>query len=112
MAFCAPGNAGSNTDDHAAALDLPLAQIPAGHVEALEILVRADTAGATHGLIDYCREARMRFSVGYELTGQVRAAIPAITKDAWVRALDQDGSARKERRGRGDHRHGRSVRVA
>jgi hypothetical protein len=31
-------------------------------------LVRADSAGATHGLIDYCREANLRFSVGFELT--------------------------------------------
>jgi hypothetical protein len=91
-----PGNAGSNTvDDHVAVLDLALAQIPARYVEALEILVRADTAGATHGLVDYCREARMRFSVGYELTGPVRAAILKVPENAWVPALDQDGSARK-----------------
>ena len=37
----------------------------------------------------------MRFSVGYELTEQVRAAILQIPEDAWVPALDQDGSARK-----------------
>ncbi len=60
-----------------------------------EILVRADTAGATHGLVDYCREARMRFSIGYELTEKVRGAILTIPGDAWVGALDQDGSARK-----------------
>jgi DDE family transposase len=91
-----PGNAGSNTaGDHVGALDLALAQIPAEYVEALEILVRADTAGATHGLVDYCWEARMRFSIGYELTGQVRAAILTIPKDAWIGALEQDGSARK-----------------
>ncbi len=90
-----PGNAGSNTAaDHVAVLDRALAQIPAEHVEALEILVRSDSAGATHGLVDYCREANMRFSVGYELTEQVRAAILQIPKDAWIRALDQDGSER------------------
>ena len=61
----------------------------------LEILVRADSAGATHGLVDYCREAHMRFSVGYELTETVRAAILQIPEDAWVPALDQDGSARE-----------------
>jgi len=91
-----PGNAGSNTaDDHVAVLDLALGQIPVGHVESLEILVRADSAGATHGLIDYCREASIRFSVGYELTEQVRSAILEIHEDAWVPALDQDGSARE-----------------
>jgi hypothetical protein len=90
------GNAGSNTAaDHKTVLDLALAQIPAEYVESLQILVRADTAGATHGLLDYCREARMRFSVGYELTEQVRAAILEIPDDAWVPALAQDGSRRE-----------------
>jgi hypothetical protein len=36
----------------------------------------------------------MRFSFGYELTETVRAAILEIPEDAWVAALDQDGSAR------------------
>ena len=91
-----PGNAGSNTaDDHVAVLDLALAQIPAEYVEAQEILVRADSAGATHGLIDYCRDANLRFSVGYELTEPVRAAILQIPADAWVTALDPDGSLRE-----------------
>jgi hypothetical protein len=90
-----PGNAGANTAaDHVAVLDRALEQIPAEHIERLEILVRADTAGATHGLIDYCREANLRFSVGYELTEPVRQAILRIPEDAWVRALDQDGSVR------------------
>jgi len=37
----------------------------------------------------------LRFSVGYELTEQVRAAILQIPKDAWIPALDQDGSERE-----------------
>jgi hypothetical protein len=90
-----PGNAGSNTaDDHKTVIDLALAQVPPTYIETLEILVRADSAGATHGLIDYCREGNMRFSVGYELTEPVRQAILQILKDAWVPALDQDGSER------------------
>jgi hypothetical protein len=90
-----PGNAGSNTaEDHKLVLDRAIGQIPAEHVESLEILVRADSAGATHGLIDYCREADMRFSVGYELTEPVRAAILEIPDDDWVPALDQDRSVR------------------
>jgi hypothetical protein len=89
------GNAGSNTaDDHKMVIDRALAQIPAEYVETLEILVRADSAGATHGLVDYCREGNMRFSVGYELTEPVRSAILTIADDAWVLALDQDGSER------------------
>jgi hypothetical protein len=91
-----PGNAGSNTAaDHVTVLDLALEQIPARYIESIEILVRADTAGATHGLLDYCREANLRFSVGYELTENVRAAILTIPADAWVPALERDGSVRK-----------------
>src|SRR5512135_1057807 len=57
-----PGNAGANTAaDHQAVLDLALEQIPAEHIERIEILVRADSAGATHGLVDYCREHGLRF---------------------------------------------------
>ncbi|MCA1700052.1 MAG: IS1380 family transposase [Actinobacteria bacterium] len=90
-----PGNAGANSAaDHIAVLDRALEQIPAEYVEKIEILVRADSAGATHGLIDYCREAKIRFSVGYELTQTVRAAILKIPRDAWVSALAQDGSER------------------
>ncbi len=89
------GNAGSNTAaDHETVLDRALEQIPPEHIEGIEILVRADSAGATHGLADYCREQRMRFSVGYELTEPVRSAILEIPADAWVPALDQDGGER------------------
>src|SRR5919197_3092501 len=95
-ALLRPGNAGANTAaDHMTVLDRALEQIPGQDIERLEILVRADSAGATHGLVDYCREAKLRFSVGYELTEPVRAAILEIPGDAWVPALDQDGSERE-----------------
>ena len=95
-AMLRPGNAGANTaEDHKQLLDLALEQIPADQIEWIEILVRADRAGATHELADYCREGRMRFSFGYDLTDQVRAAILEIPEDAWVPALDHDGSERE-----------------
>jgi len=95
-AMLRPGNAGSNTAaDHKTVIDLALAQIPAEQIENIEILVRADSAGATHETADHCVEANLRFSFGYELTEQVRAAILETPEDAWVPALDQDGSARK-----------------
>ena len=90
-----PGNAGANTAaDHVMVLDLALAQIPLEYIESLEILVCADRAGATHELADYCREGRMRFSFGYDLTDQVRQAILETPEDAWVPALDQGGEPR------------------
>ena len=95
-AMLRPGNAGANTaSDHKLVLDRALAQIPAEHVERLEILVRADRAGATHELADYCREASMRFSFGYDLTEAVRSAILEFPENAWISALDQDGSERE-----------------
>ena len=51
-----PGNAGANTAaDHVTVIDRSLAQIPEEQLETIEILVRADTAGATHGTADHCR---------------------------------------------------------
>jgi hypothetical protein len=95
-AILRPGNAGANTAaDHKTVLDLALAQIPAGYIENIEILVRADRAGATHELADYCREGQMRFSFGYDLTDTVRRAILETPEHAWVSALDQDGTERE-----------------
>ena len=95
-AMLRPGNAGSNTAaDHKTVLDCALAQIPAEHIESLEILVRADSAGATHELADHCHEGNMRFSFGYDLTETVRTAILETPEDAWIQALDQDDTERE-----------------
>jgi hypothetical protein len=95
-AMLRPGNAGANTAaDHKVVLDRALAQIPACRIENLEILVRADSAGATHELADHCHEANIRFSFGYELTESVRAAILKTPETAWVAALDQDDTERQ-----------------
>ena len=95
------GNAGSNTvADHRTVLDRALEQIPAKHIEDLQILVRADTAGATHGLTDYCREHNMRFSVGYE-DRALRSAILQIPEDVGLRRSTRTGpSARTGRSAR------------
>ncbi|MCA1701114.1 MAG: IS1380 family transposase, partial [Actinobacteria bacterium] len=90
-----PGNAGSNTAaDQIAVIEDALAQIPAGQIEQIEILVRADSAGATHDLLDFCREGRLRYSVGYELCEAVRAAILQVPEPQWIASLASDGSAR------------------
>lgn len=90
-----PGNAGANTAaDQIQVIEAALEQIPLEHVEGIEIVLRADSAGATHELLDWCRDARIRFSVGYDLTETVRDAITEIADDSWVCALDQNGSPR------------------
>ena len=91
-----PGNAGSNTAaDHIAVIEDALAQVPASLIETIEILVRTDSAGATHDVMDFCREHRLRFSAGFELTDAVRAAILKVPDHAWVAALAADGSPRE-----------------
>jgi hypothetical protein len=90
-----PGNAGANTAaDQIKVAEQAIEQIPREHVGDLEILLRVDSAGATHELLDWCRDGQIRFSVGYDLTETVRDAILELPDDAWVCALDQDGSER------------------
>jgi hypothetical protein len=91
-----PGNAGANdAADQITVAEAALSQIPTEHVESLKILLRIDSAGAVHELLDWCHDGDIRFSVGYELTAAVRAAIVKIPADAWVPALAQDGTERR-----------------
>jgi DDE family transposase len=90
-----PGNANANTAaDQIAVAEAALEQIPTERIETIEILLRVDSAGATHELLDWCRDARIRYSVGYDLTETVREAILEIPDQHWVCALDQDGGQR------------------
>jgi hypothetical protein len=92
-----PGNAGANTAaDKIAVLDAALAQLPKKVAAREAIVVRADSAGATHELLDFCRDGRLRFSVGFDLGEPVRAAILALDERAWVAALTQDGEPRDD----------------
>jgi hypothetical protein len=75
-------------------VDLALAQLPNQARERQPILVRADSAGATHGLVNDLHALGARFSVGFDLDSRVRAAILALPADAWVAAIDADGGAR------------------
>lgn len=93
-AILRPGNAGSNTAaDHFTVLGLALAQIPAADLDR-EMLVRTDTGGCTHAFAADCREAAIRFSVGYELTDAARTAILQTPQDQWQQAIDADGQDR------------------
>jgi Transposase DDE domain group 1 len=90
-----PGNAAANTAaDQVEVVDLALAQLPNQARERPPILVRADSAGATHGLVDHLRALGVRFSVGFDLDSRVRAAILALPADGWVAAIDADGGER------------------
>ena len=90
-----PGNAGANDSaDHLTVLDAALAQLPVKPGAGVPMLARADSAGATHAFIDALRANRIRFSVGFDLTAPVRAAVLALAAEAWVPARDADGQDR------------------
>jgi hypothetical protein len=90
-----PGNAGANTaGDHFEVLQLALEQLPERDLER-EILARADIGGRTHAFTSDCREAGIRFSVGYEVDARVREAIAELPEPAWQAAVDGDGELRE-----------------
>lgn len=91
-----PGNAGANTAaDQIEVAEAALEQIPTARVEEIDVLLRVDSAGASHELLAWAREGGIRFSVGFDLREAVREAICAVPEDAWRAALDQDGSQRE-----------------
>ena len=90
-----PGNAGANNAvDQIAVAERAIAQIPAANIETIEIVLRVDSAGASHELLDWCREGQIEYSVGYDLTETVRSVILQIPEHDWVCSLDQDGQQR------------------
>jgi hypothetical protein len=90
-----PGNAGANTAaDHLEVVELALEQLPHAVVGRAEIVVRTDSAAATHELTDELRAARIRFLMGFDMTEAVRRAILALPETAWRPAVRQDGDPR------------------
>lgn len=91
-----PGNAASNTTaDHVDLLAMALAQLPVDP-EIVEVVARADSAALTHGFVDACRDAHVRFSVGFDLTEPVRTACLSVPKRRWQPAVTADGSDERE----------------
>lgn len=74
-------------------VDLALAQLlSAAHAQP--IVVRADTGGATHALVDHLRQRGLRFSVSLPADERVRAAVLAVGQAARRPAVDPDGQPR------------------
>lgn len=80
-----PGRAGANTAaDHVALLDEALAQLPvkckADDPEGgVDFVVRADSAGATHGFVAAIVAKGMEFSIGFDVTHSCRTFAPGPT---------------------------------
>lgn len=100
-AMLRPGRAGANTAaDHIAVLDEALAQLPVkckadDPEHGVDILVRADSAGATHGFVNAIVAKGMEFSIGFDVTEAVRLAILKVPNNAWVEPMRQDMEPRE-----------------
>jgi hypothetical protein len=91
-----PGNAGSNTaQDQIEVVDRALEQLPVAVLEGAELLLRADSAGLVHDLLDHLHERGVRFSVGMDMTEDVRQAVLQIADDDWIPAVAADGAERE-----------------
>jgi hypothetical protein len=92
------GNAGPNTaTDHIAVLDAALAQIPDVVRYGTDILVRCDSAGASHAFLHHIRSLRAQgmhtfFSIGVPITEPIRTAIVACLD--WLPTIDADRELR------------------
>jgi hypothetical protein len=101
-----PGNAGSNdADDHLELLDQAIAVLPSEHQVGHQpgddpglvrhhILVRADSAGATHGFVAGLVEANIEYSIGHPVDAGVRKALLLFQEEDWVHAIEVDGTDR------------------
>ena len=96
-----PGNANANhAGDHIEVLAEAISQIPAAYRRT--ILVRTDTAGATHQLLDWLsiqnkvRGGRVQYSIGFPVHKGVAVhdAIHALPETVWTAAVDADGEVR------------------
>jgi len=96
------GNAGSNTAaDHISVLEQALASLPpdwrprGDNPDAPQVLVRCDSAGATHGFAAACRGAGVGFSFGHPVDARVQDAVDTLNLgQGWYPAIDTNGGIR------------------
>jgi len=88
-----PGNAGSNTTcDHIEVLTEALASIPENFrprpadPTSPSVLIRSDSAGATYGSAEFCRQVGVGFSFGFAVREPVRDALGLLNDAAWLPA--------------------------
>jgi Transposase DDE domain group 1 len=90
-----PGNAGANTaQDHLDVLAMALLALPKP-ARGRPILVRCDSAGATHAFVNDLVRRHLWFSIGFDCDQRVQQAILALPEQAFTAALDPDGRPRK-----------------
>ena len=92
-----PGNAGSNTvADHIQVVKDSVTQLPKGYRSGRKIMIRTDSAGGTHGFLDWltAKHRNFSYSVGFPIHGPVADVLPLVPKNGWSKAYDSDGAER------------------
>ena len=101
-----PGNAApGNTDDHLELLEQVVRAVPPeyalGHEEGDDpalvvhpIVVRADSAGASHRFVASLTDANFDYSIGFPISGSVRDALLLAQEEDWVLATEIGGGIR------------------
>ena len=96
-----PGNAGSNTAvDHIVVIRDALAQLPShrpGVRPGRKVLIRTDSAGCTHDVLDFLVTQRLSYSVGFSLPGNTEALLRLIPERVWHRPTTGTGRFGTER---------------
>ena len=63
-------------------------------LQGLPASARPDAAGATHGFAAACRDRHVGFSVGFQISETVRAAITTVPAAVWSPAVETGGEVR------------------
>jgi hypothetical protein len=61
---------------------------------AHELVVRTDSAGASHWFAEECRDRNIGFSLGYWIDGRVRDALLLVQEEDWQPAREADARVR------------------
>ncbi len=101
-----PGNAGSNTAaDHVAVVEMALAALPpharpvrdpvTGAWGGTSVLVRSDSAGATHAFAAACTQRGLGFSFGFPVDARIHDIVDVIPETCWHPAIEPDDGLRE-----------------
>jgi len=91
------GNASANcAEDLIDALTMGLAQLPARAFDPSlhQVVVRMDSGGHSHKVVDFCISHGLDFVIGADLTTDVWQQVGMLDERAWVPAIDQNGDER------------------
>ena len=61
-----------------------------------EVIARTDSAGASHGFVDACRERGVRFVVGHRLSAELARLVVDLPQKRWMSTISADGTQERD----------------